>query len=165
MPLLLRENTADQVVLVQPLHDDDDGAVPLVVEPAVESMDEPLVAGLPLCVRERLVRLQRIVNQDYVGAATGEHTTGRGGEPVALAGGDELLHRLAVQRQAGWKELTIPRAHHDAAAIAGELIGELLGIADAEDLRRGIMPQTPGREGDRGHQGFQMTGWQVDDLL
>ena len=73
---------ADKVVLVQPLHDDDDGAVPLVVESTVESMDEPSVAGLPLCVRERLLRLQRIVNQDYVGTATGEHATGRGGEPV-----------------------------------------------------------------------------------
>ena len=162
-PLLLRENMADQVVLVQPLHDDNDGAVPLVVESAVESMDEPLVAGLPLCVRERLIRLQRVVNQNYVGAATGEHTTGRGGEPVALAGGDELLHRLAVRRQAGREELTIPRAHHDAAAIAGELIGELLGIADAEDLRRGVVPETPGRKSDRGHQRFEVTRRQVDD--
>ena len=162
-PLLLRENMADQVVLMQPLHDDDDGAVPLVVESAVESMDEPLVAGVPLCVRERLVRLQRIVNQNYVGAATGEHTAGRGGESVALAGGDELLHRLAVRRQAGREELTIPRAHHDAAAIAGELIGELLGIADAEDLRRGVVPETPGRKSDRGHQRFEVTGRQVND--
>jgi hypothetical protein len=41
------KDVADEVVLVQPLHDDDDGAVPLVVEPAVEDIEEPLVAGLP----------------------------------------------------------------------------------------------------------------------
>src|SRR6516165_7323228 len=39
---------ADEIVLVQPLHDDDDGATALVIEPAVESVHEPLVAGLPL---------------------------------------------------------------------------------------------------------------------
>jgi hypothetical protein len=65
--------------------------------------------------------------------------------------------------QAGRKELAIPRAHHDATTIAGELVGEILGIADAQDLRRGIMPETPGRKRDRGHQGFKMERRQVND--
>src|ERR1700746_1046721 len=47
LPRLLREHVADEVVLVQPLHDQDDRAVALVVEPAVKGVDEPLVAGLP----------------------------------------------------------------------------------------------------------------------
>src|SRR6202023_3560346 len=51
--------------------------------------------------------------------------------------------------QAGRKDPPIPRAHHDAAAVAGELVGEVLGIADGEDLRRGVMPQTPGRQRDQ----------------
>jgi hypothetical protein len=46
----------------------------------------------------------------------------------SLTGGDEFLHRLPVRRQAGPKDLAIPRAHHDAAAIAGELVREVLGI-------------------------------------
>jgi hypothetical protein len=40
---------------VEPLHDDDDGATALVVEPAVEGMDEPLVAGLPQRFGERVL--------------------------------------------------------------------------------------------------------------
>jgi hypothetical protein len=36
LPRLLGEHMADEVVLVQPLHDDDDGTTALVVEPAVE---------------------------------------------------------------------------------------------------------------------------------
>jgi hypothetical protein len=95
-PGLLAEDVADQVVFVQPLHDDDDGAMPLVVEPAVQGMIEPLIGGLPLRFGERLLRLQRIIDQDDVGAASGQHAAGRGGEPVALAGGVEFLHRLAV---------------------------------------------------------------------
>jgi hypothetical protein len=161
--LLLREDVADQVIFVQPLHDDDDGAMPLVVEPAVEGVVEPIIGGLPLRLGERLLRLQRIVDQNDVGAASSQHAAGRGGEPITLAGGDEFLHRLAVRRQAGRKDLTIPRAHHDAPAIAGELIGEILGIADAENLGRGIAPEAPRREGDRGQQGFEMARRQVDN--
>ena len=78
----------------------------------------------------------------------GQHPAGRGGQPVALTGGDELLHRLAVLSQSGRKDPPVPRDDHDAAAIAGELVGEILGIADAEDLCRGIVPEQPGRKGD-----------------
>ena len=98
-------------------------------------MVEPLVGGAALRVGVRLFRLQRIVDQDDVGAAPGQHAAGGGGEPVALPGGDELLHSLTVSGEAGRKDLPIPRAHHDTAAIAGELVGEVLGIADAQDLR------------------------------
>jgi hypothetical protein len=125
---------SDEVVLVQPLHDDDNGAVTLVVEQAIQGVIVPLVGGLSLRVGERLLRLQRIVDDDDVGAPSSQHASGRGSEPVALTGGDGLLHRLAVRRQAGRKGLTVPPAHHDAATIAGELIGEILGVADAQEL-------------------------------
>jgi hypothetical protein len=59
---------SDEVVLVQPLHDDDNGAVTLVVEPAIKGVIVPLVGGLSLRVGERLLRLQRIVDDDDVGA-------------------------------------------------------------------------------------------------
>jgi hypothetical protein len=38
-----------------------------------------------------------------------------------------------VGRQPGSKDLAIPRAHHDVAAIAGELVGEILGRPQAAD--------------------------------
>ena len=123
----------------------------------------PVVAAFALSVGERLFRLQRIVDDDDVGTASGQHAAGGGGKPIALAGSDELLHRLAMRRQAGREKPPIPGAHHDRAAIAGELVGEILRITDAKDLCRRIEPQTPGREGDRGHQRFQVPRWQVDN--
>src|SRR5271155_1988739 len=117
---------ADEVVLVQPLHDNYNSATALVVEPAVEGVDEPVVGGVSLRLGERLLRLQGVIDQDDIGTASSQHALGGGGEPVALPGGDELLHSLAVRRQAGPKDLPIPGARHDAAAIAGELVGELL---------------------------------------
>src|SRR5271163_2618338 len=107
---------ADEVVLVQPLHDNDNSATALVVKPAVEGVDEPVVGGLPLRLGERLLRLQGVIDQDDVGTASGQHAAGGGGEPVTLPGGDEFLHGLAVRRQASPKDLAIPRARHDAAA-------------------------------------------------
>jgi hypothetical protein len=41
---------ADEVVLVQALHDNDDRAAPLVVEPAVQRVKKPVVGGFALCV-------------------------------------------------------------------------------------------------------------------
>jgi hypothetical protein len=54
-------------------------------------------------------------------------------------------------------------AGEDAAAIAGELVGEILGIADAEDLHAGLTPEAPGRKRDRSQQRFQVARRQVDD--
>jgi hypothetical protein len=54
-----------------------------------------------------------------------------------------------MRRQGGPEEPSVPRAHHDRAAIARELVGEILRIADAQDLRRRVAPETPGRERDR----------------
>jgi hypothetical protein len=63
LPRLLHEDMADKVVFVQPLHDDDNRAPALVVEPAVERVVIPLVASLPLSLGERLLGLQRIVQR------------------------------------------------------------------------------------------------------
>jgi hypothetical protein len=98
LPRLLREDVADGIVFVQPLHDQDDGTTALVVLTAVESVVVPLVGGLSLRVGERLLQLQWIIDQDDVGAAPSQHAAGGGGEPVALAGSDEFLHGLAVRR-------------------------------------------------------------------
>jgi len=148
---------------VQSLHDDDDGTVLLVVLPAIEGVIVPIVGGSSLRFGERLFGFERVIDNDDIGAAPGQRATVRAGNSVPLVGGDELLHGLAVWRQAGWKDPPIPLAHHDAAAVAGELVGEILGIADAEELGRRILPEIPRRKGDRGQQGFERAGRQIDD--
>jgi hypothetical protein len=107
LPRLLGDHVADDVVLVQPLHDDDDGAILLVILAAVEGVVEPVVGGLALGVGERLLGLQRIVDQDDAGTPSGEHAAIGGGEPAAMGGGDELLYGLAVRSQTGPKDLPI----------------------------------------------------------
>ena len=64
LPRLLREDMADEVVLVQPLHDNDDRAVPLVVEAAVKGVIVPCIGTVSLRCGERLVGLQRVIDDD-----------------------------------------------------------------------------------------------------
>jgi hypothetical protein len=56
IPLLLPEDVADKVVLVQTLHDNHYHAATFVVQPAVEGVVVPVVGGLPLCLGQRLFR-------------------------------------------------------------------------------------------------------------
>jgi len=53
----------------------------LVVKPAVQGVDEPLVAALPLRLGLRLFGLQRIIDHDDAGPTSGQHPTG-GGDQV-----------------------------------------------------------------------------------
>jgi hypothetical protein len=139
---------------VQSVHDQDDGARELVVEAAVERVVVPFVRRLPLGLRQRLLGFQRVVDDDDVGAAPGQHAADRGGEPAALCGRVEFGHRCALRRQARREDAPVPAAGDDVPAVARQFVGEVLRIADAEDLRRGVVPETPGREGDRGQQRF-----------
>src|SRR5260370_22235793 len=48
-------------------------------------------------------------------------------------------------------------------AIARQFVSEILRIADAQDLRRRVVLETPRREGDRRQQRLQVARRQVDD--
>jgi len=87
---------AHQIVLVQSVHDQHDGTRELVVEPAVEGVVEPLVGRPPPGLGQRLLGLQRVVDDDQVGAAAGQHAFDRGREPATLRGRLEFGHRLAL---------------------------------------------------------------------
>ena len=67
------------------------------------------------------------------------------------------------RRQPGREEPLVPLAHHDAAAVARQFVGEILGIADAEDLRARLMPEAPGRKRDRSQMRLQVPRRHVDD--
>jgi len=79
---------------VQAVHDQHNGTLLLVVEPAVEGMVEPLVGRPPLGLRQGLLWLQRIVDDDHVRTPPGQHPADRGREPAALRGRLEFAHRL-----------------------------------------------------------------------
>ena len=153
---------AGQIVLVQPLHDQQDAALLLVVQPAEQGGVEPLVDPDPGRVRERLVRLERVVDDDQVGASAGQHPVHRRRHPHAVLGGGQLVDGKPVQARAG-EQVLVPVALHDGTAVAGQLVGQLGAVAGADDLHRRVVPEQPCRQGDRSQQRLQVTRRQVDD--
>jgi hypothetical protein len=103
---------------VQPVHNQDNGTRPRVVQPAVEGVVVPLVGSLPLGLRQGLLGFQRIVDDDDVRTPARQHPADRGGESAALRRGLEFGGCLALRREAGCEELPVPVAGEDMPAIA-----------------------------------------------
>jgi len=160
---ILGEQVAGEVVFVETLHDDDDDAGALAIEAAVEGVIEPFVGGGALGLGERLVGLEGIVDDEEVGATSGEHSADRGGEAHALGGGVKFGDGLTFGGETRGKELLIPVGVEERAAVEREFVGEVLGVATADDLRAGIVSEEPGREGDGGAVGFERARRHIDD--
>ena len=148
---------------MQPVHDQDDRTLLRVVQPAVEGVVVPLVRRPPLGLRQGLLGLQRIVDDDDVGTPSGQHAADRSGEPAALLGRLEFRHGLPLRGEPRREGPLVPVAHNDTPAIARELVGEILRIADAEDLRAGPTPEAPRRKRDRAQQRLQVARRHIDD--
>jgi hypothetical protein len=88
----------------------------------------PFVGGLPLDLRQGLLGLQRIVDDDDVGTPPGQHPADRGGDARTLRRRLEFRNRLTLRREAGRKELLAPVADDDAGAVAREFVGEVLAL-------------------------------------
>ena len=86
---------------MQAVHDQHDGTLLLVIQPAIEGMVEPLVGRSPLGLRQGLLGLQRIIDDDRVGTPPGQHAADRGREPAALRRRLELRHRLPFDSRVG----------------------------------------------------------------
>jgi hypothetical protein len=123
---------ANQVVLVQALHDQDDAALFLIVESAIQRFAVPFVNRFSLAIRRCFIRLEGVVDDNHVGAAAGQHSTNGGRKPGALLLGYELLHRLPLGGETRRVEgVLVPFARHHAPAVPRKLIREVLRVADA----------------------------------
>jgi hypothetical protein len=144
------------------VHDQHDRTRELVVEAAVEGVVVPLVGRLALRLRQRLLGLQRIIDDDDIGTTPGQHTADRGGDAAALLGRLELGYGLTLRRQPCREEPLVPVAGDDPPAVARQFIGEVLRVTDANDLPARVVPETPGRKGDRGQVRLQMARRDAD---
>ena len=76
-----------QVVLMEPLHDDDDHAILLVVEAGQQCSLEPVYAAIASDFRRGILGFDRIIDDDEVPAAPGKRAADRSGVP------EPALHR------------------------------------------------------------------------
>jgi len=81
-------------------------------------------------------------------------------QPCAVVSNSLTARRSGT---AGREHPAVAVAHHDAPAIARQFVGELLRIAGAQDLRRGLVTETPGGKGDRDQMRLQVTRRHIDN--
>src|SRR6516162_9214173 len=74
-PAAFPQQLACQVVLVQALHDENDGALFLVIEAGEKCRGIPVVGSPTALVRLGFVGLHRVIDNDEICAPTGEGTT------------------------------------------------------------------------------------------
>jgi hypothetical protein len=153
---------ADKIVLVKPLHNDDDGSLRFVVEPAEKGVVEPGVGRLPAGLGQGVVRLLRVVQNDDVGAPAGEDAANRRRKAPAPALGLEVVHGLAPTKHIA-KEGAVEGASHQPPAGRRQVVGQILSIAGADHLFGGLVAKEPRDEGDRHAMRLQMARRQIDN--
>jgi hypothetical protein len=125
---------------VQPVNDQDDRTRPCVIQPAVKDVVVPLSHRLPLGRRQRLLGFQRIVMMmSAPRPVSTPPTEAASRQPWAVVSNSEAACRCV--EEAGGKDLPVPVAGEDAAAVARQFVGEVLSITDAEDLYTGSCPR------------------------
>ena len=86
----LAEQVTDQVVLVQPLHDQHDGTFLLVVQPGGDRVVVAAVGLAPLALGEGRLRLLRIVDDDEIGTSPQDRAVQAAGIAAAVQRRDDL---------------------------------------------------------------------------
>ena len=135
----------------------------LVVEPRIERRIEPVVGRPASALGHCVGWLQRVVDEDHVGAAAGQHAADRSRHARAAACGRELGQGLAGRGESCRKQRLVPWGRHHRPAVAGEFVGEVLRVGDVDDGERGIVAEEPRRQGDRSGERLQMPRRHVDD--
>jgi hypothetical protein len=147
VPVFLVKDMSDQIVLMQALHDHDNGARGLVVEAAQQRIVVPFVDRVAPGLRQGIIWLERIVDDDDVSTTSGQDAADRGCHSGSLCGRRKVVDGLSV-REPGEKQLLVPGGIHDVAAVARQLVGEVLAVAGTDDVFCRIMAQQPRHEGD-----------------
>ena len=160
---LLRQITRE-VILVQTLHDDDDGARLFIIQPAVQRLVMPVVNAPALRLRLGVSRFDRVVDDQHAATPTCESSAHRCCKAKAMAGGCDLSLGILASAEAGCgKGSPVPVGFDHNPAIARVLAGQLVGIADRDDTARRIMTEKPSGQRDRCGDRFQRPRRQVDD--
>lgn len=154
-----------QVIVMQALHDDKDAVALLVVEPGQERSIKPIVDGSAQRVRGHLVGLARIVDDDQVCTLAGQRATDRGRVSVPAGGRAEVaLGVLFGTDSRAREELAVPVAFHHLPCHRRELRGELLRVADADDLAGRVTTEQPRHQCDGDADRLERSRWHLDDL-
>src|SRR5258707_10585677 len=135
----------DEIIRVETLHDDNNRALRLVVQPGQQSVGVPLLQGVPGALRLRLLRLQRVVDNHEITATTGQGATYRGRKPRTSRCRHDFGLGVLCRTDPGGREYgPVKIGAHKCATIIGVLARKPFGITDTDDPASGIVAQDKG---------------------
>ena len=142
---------------MQALHDDDHSALRRFVESCHGAGLQPFEGPLANGLRGGVGRLDRIVQDEDVGAHAGEGAADRGREPATAGGELQIIdRRQGLAQLRAWEDRLILRGLQDLAALARELVGEVRAIGSGDDPKARVAAKHVGRKGDRAEVGLSM---------
>ena len=167
IPTALSHEVAGKIVLVQALHDRNDRARLLVIEPRDECAAIPIDHALPCWLRMDFVGVEGIVDDDQIGASPGERSSDRGRVSAPPLGRDELETGFPRPSQRG-KERRVPLGADDHPKLSMEFGGEVARIACHDHAACRIVAEQPSdirnRDADRFERARRLVDQQAPAL-
>jgi hypothetical protein len=90
-----------KIVGRESMHDQDEGAFARIVETRVDRAVDPVAQLLLHPLGERVLGLDRIVDDDLVGAEAGDVAADGGGVAISAHGGADMVDRALVEDRSG----------------------------------------------------------------
>src|SRR6267378_732864 len=132
-PASLLQQMTDEVIGVETLHNDNNRALRLVIQPRQQSVGVPLLQGVPGALRLRLLRFQWVVDYHEITAPTGQGATYRGRKPrTSRCRHDFGLGGLRRTDPGGGEYGPVKSGAHKCATIIGVLARKPFGITDTD---------------------------------
>jgi hypothetical protein len=137
-----------EIILMRPLHNQNDTRRGLVVSPRKQCRAIPFDHPGPHRLRHGIAKLERIIDDDQVTAEPGERPINRSGDPLAPLGGDDLavsVARKPHRRESGLVDWMVDQQ----AEVIGMGACEKIRVGHNNDPLAWVTPEKPGRQRHR----------------
>ena len=125
---------------MEPLHDEDDCAVTLVIEAGQKCRPIAIIDGTPGILRLSVASLHWIIDDDDIGAAAGEGAANGNSEAPAAFGRHAFGLGVLGEPHVG-EQRAIPVARDNGAELTGKGRSELMRVGDACKPHARVMPR------------------------
>src|SRR6266403_1701416 len=156
------EEIANEVIDMDPLHYDYDAGSPLVVGAGHQGRAVPFDDAFAGYVGWGVARLERIVDDREIAAASGQRSPNRGGVSTASERGLDFSIGVAFHSHPR-KYRLIERILDDTPKIIGVSLCQVGRIRDANHALRGVMTEIPGRQRYRRDNRLEVARRDSDD--
>jgi hypothetical protein len=145
------EQISAEIVLVQPLLDNDDRALGRIIETRCNHSIVSLMDSFAFRGRAGVLCSKRVIDHDHIKTTTGDSSIEGGGVPTTSYRRFEVHGTGPIGRETRTrKDLIVPIRDDKAVRFDGKIPRQRLAMGDYCDPQPRVATEQPGRECDRG---------------